>query len=228
MLLESARAVRTNGIFVDALRSQENKLADLGIQSDQDEDMFNTSPGDLDIRSLLSQGVLSLNLVLKRVMSMEASRQMMIAAIALKRYQLRHGIYPEDLTALTPGFLAAVPRDPVDGQPLRFRREGENSFLLYSVGENAEDDGGNPMSANPNSKSLGMRAGRDWVWPQPATAEEVEAYFKEKTKKRPPTGSSSPAGTPLADQQAFMERYGLAITNAPITQTNNPATNTSR
>jgi hypothetical protein len=208
--------VRTNGIFVDALRSQENKLADLGIQSDQDEDMFNTSPGDLDIRSLFSQGILSLDRVLARCMSMEASRHMMITAIALKRYHLRNGEYPEDLTALTPEFLAVVPRDPVDGQPLRYRREGENLFLLYSVGEDAEDDGGDPMSANPNSRSLGWRVGRDWVWPQPATSDEVAAYIDAQAKRQPHEL------TP--EQQKFFERYGLSISNVLGAQTNDSVT----
>jgi hypothetical protein len=228
VLLESARTVRTNGIFVDALRSQEKKLADLGIHSDKEEDMFNTSPGDLDVRSLLSQGILSLNRVLARALVMEAYRHMMITALALKRHQLRHGMYPEDLTALTPEFLTVVPRDPVDGQPLRYRREGENSFLLYSVGEDAKDDGGDPLSADPNARSLNWRVGRDWVWPQPATSDEVAAYIDAQAKRQPQHRRAYPTAKLTPEQQAFFERYGLAISNAPSVQTNDPATNVLR
>src|SRR5262249_39741656 len=43
---------------------------------------------------------------------------MVITAIAIKRYELQHGKPPPDLAALVPHFLAAVPRDLMDGQPL--------------------------------------------------------------------------------------------------------------
>ena len=43
-----------------------------------------------------------------------------------------------------PEFVPKVPLDPVDGQPLRYRRNADGTFLLYSVGENGKDDGGNP------------------------------------------------------------------------------------
>ena len=105
-------------------------------------------------------------------MRAETTKQMAIAAIALKRYQLKHGNYPPDLNSLVPEFVPKVPLDPVDGQPLRYRRNADGTFLLYSVGENGKDDGGNPAleqgveSSNyywQNPHAL------DWVWPQPAT-----------------------------------------------------------
>lgn len=225
-LLEASRAVRTDGCFIDALRLQESRLIELGIRSDHDDDP--TLPGELDFRSLLSQGVLSLNRVLVRAMSMEASRQMVITAIALKRYQLRHGEYPEDLSGLTPEFLAAIPRDPVDGQALRYRRTSASSFLLYSMGEDAKDDGGDPRSARADAKSVSWRAGRDWVWPQPATAEEIQAYFESQAKEHPKTVQAFPTTVLSSKQQEFLERYGLAGSNAPIARTSDPGTNVSR
>ncbi len=91
--------------------------------------------------------------------------QMASAAIALKRYQLRHGRLPVTLASLVPEFLPAIPRDCMDGQPLRYRCNSDGSFTLYSVAEDAMDDGGNPSSADP-ARSGQAWTGRDWVWPQ--------------------------------------------------------------
>jgi hypothetical protein len=37
--------------------------------------------------------------------------------------------------------LAAIPSDPFDGQPLRFHKL-ERGFVVYSVGQDREDNGG--------------------------------------------------------------------------------------
>jgi len=88
--------------------------------------------------------------------------------IALKRYQLHEGRMPNDLSALVPQYLEALPRDLVDGQPLRYRRNVDGLFVLYSVGENAQDDGGDPRPphSNANYQKLEWWSGRDWVWPR--------------------------------------------------------------
>ncbi len=112
--------------------------------------------------------------VLDRLLRMEATRQMAIAAIALKRYQLRHGVWPNDLKSLVPEFLSEVPRDPVDGQPLRYRLNADGTFLLYSIGSDDKDDGGDPHFIGQSF--YWMRA-RDWVWPQPATEKEIQDYY---------------------------------------------------
>jgi hypothetical protein len=115
----------------------------------------------------------------------ETAKEGVITAIALKRYQLKHGNYPPDLNSLVPEFVSKVPLDPVDGQPLRYRRNADGTFLLYSVGENGKDDGGNPalekgvQSSNfywQNPHAL------DWVWPQPATEQEVQNYYAHPPK----------------------------------------------
>jgi len=64
----------------------------------------------------------------------------------------------------------AVPRDPVDGQPLSYQINSDGTFLLYSIGEDGVDDGGDPSPASDTkSKSFSWRKGRDLVWPRPAT-----------------------------------------------------------
>lgn len=101
-----------------------------------------------------------------------ALRELAIAAVGLRRHHLRHGTLPATLEDLVPDFLAAVPRDLMDGRPLRYRPKSEGSFDLYSVGENGVDDGGD---ARPEgSKRLAsMDGGRDWVWPMVAPGEET-------------------------------------------------------
>jgi len=97
----------------------------------------------------------------------EAQRRLTVAAIALKRYQLNHQRLPEKLDELVPEFLAAVPVDLMDAKPLRYRREGETDFVLYSVGEDGKDDGGNvtPVIKTANYE---IWSGLDSVWPKPA------------------------------------------------------------
>jgi len=63
---------------------------------------------------------------------------------------------------------------------LRFRLNPDGTFLLYSVGENGKDDGGNPaleQGAESSSFYWQNPHALDWVWPQPATAEEIRAYY---------------------------------------------------
>lgn len=79
-------------------------------------------------------------------------------ACALERHRLRTGAYPAALAELVPALLPEVPRDPMDGQALRYRRRDDGHFDLWSVGLNGRDDGGvAPLEGE----------GGDWVWPPP-------------------------------------------------------------
>jgi hypothetical protein len=86
-------------------------------------------------------------------------------ACALERYHLAHGEYPQTLDALTPQFIEAIPHDVINGQPLHYRRTDDGKFLLYSVGWNEKDDGGQIVF---NSKGNVDRNNGDWVWPAAA------------------------------------------------------------
>lgn len=94
--------------------------------------------------------------------------EMVKTVIALKRYKLRHGQWPETLDALTPEFIPAPPRDLMDGQVLRYRRQSEGGFILYSVGKDGKDDGGDPTPAASLSaeQKFSPWEGLDYVWPQ--------------------------------------------------------------
>jgi hypothetical protein len=63
-------------------------------------------------------------------------------ALAAERYRLGHGDWPMSLDSLTPDLLAAVPVDPFDGKPLRYRRLVDG-IVVYSVGPDGEDNEGN-------------------------------------------------------------------------------------
>ena len=96
--------------------------------------------------------------------------EMVITAIALKRYELKHGKPPASLTVLVPEFLAAVPSDFMDGQPLRYRLNANGSSTLYSVGFDMHDDGGDSLpEAQANIRNYSPWDGRDWVWPRVTT-----------------------------------------------------------
>ncbi len=72
----------------------------------------------------------------------ETLRQMALTAIALKRYQIQHSCLPVNLSALTPEFLAIPTYDPLAGRPLQYVLRQDGTYLLYSVGQNGIDDGG--------------------------------------------------------------------------------------
>jgi len=98
---------------------------------------------------------------------------MVRTAIALERYRLAHGEFPETLDALAPQFIAQVPHDVIGGQPLKYRRTSDGQFVLYSVGWNETDDGGvvinkkNGDRWDDSRNKVDISQG-DWVWRYPA------------------------------------------------------------
>jgi hypothetical protein len=72
-------------------------------------------------------------------------------ATAVERYRLIAGEPPHSLDALIPAYLPAIPKDPFDGQAMRYQRE-KNSYLIYSVAGNLEDNHGEKLSRSTPSK----------------------------------------------------------------------------
>jgi hypothetical protein len=184
VLMNALRSVDANGSFQSALAVQENALDKLGI-SRLNSSLDSLFSGETDFRSMLSESIMALAGVTRKVMQVDVAKETALAAIALKRYQLKYGHYPPDLNSLVPEFISAVPLDSVDGQPLRYRRNSDGSFLLYSVGENGKDDGGDPSlekgitSSNYSWQNIHAL---DWVWPQPATRAEIQAFYAHPPK----------------------------------------------
>ena len=50
-------------------------------------------------------------------------------AVALRRYRLDRGAYPDDLTMLVPVYLPAVPVNPFTGKPPGYARQGAGFTL---------------------------------------------------------------------------------------------------
>ena len=63
------------------------------------------------------------------------------AALGVQRYRLASGKLPDKLAGLVPTYLQSVPKDPFDGNELRYKRL-EPGFVVYSIGEDLSDDGG--------------------------------------------------------------------------------------
>ena len=88
-------------------------------------------------------------------------------ACALERYHIAHGEFPESLDAFAPQFIAKLPHDVINGQPLHYRRTTDGEFVLYSVGWNETDDGG--VVGLTQGGSVDINKG-DWVWRYPVRA----------------------------------------------------------
>jgi hypothetical protein len=116
-----------------------------------------------DDRAALPSGIFgqrafpgSLRAFLENLARGQVSIDLALMACALERYYLAHGEYPERLEVLAPTYLERIPTDTIDGDLLRYRRNPDGRFILYSVGWNRRDDGG-------SSKN-----GFDWVWTYPS------------------------------------------------------------
>ena len=78
-----------------------------------------------------------------------ARRDVAETALAIERYRLAKGTLPDALGELVPAYLEAVPKDPFDGEELRYRRL-ETGYVVYSIGEDGRDDGGKERGEKPH------------------------------------------------------------------------------
>jgi len=91
-----------------------------------------------------------------------------ITVAGLERHRLATGSYPKALGDLVPKWVPAVPLDPMDGQPLRYRLNGDGSFTVYGVGPNHTDDNG--VFESQQGQDL------DWAWPPSHPTEERRLF----------------------------------------------------
>lgn len=80
-------------------------------------------------------------------------RRLPAAALAIRLYEVDHGRRPEALADLVPEYLPAVPQDPFaePGRAIVYRPSAAHP-IVYSVGENGVDDGGDPKRENTVTK----------------------------------------------------------------------------
>ena len=65
-------------------------------------------------------------------------------ALAVEQFRQANGRLPKTLDELVPAYLSAVPLDPFDGKPLRYKLL-DKGYVVYSIGRDEIDDGGAEM-----------------------------------------------------------------------------------
>jgi len=192
---EELRLLQSGQIILDAVRTMETNQAhfyktNFDAMSTRLSSLGFTNSGGavfhaLRIPDLRDEfgGYNFLGNALGKTLRIEAARDVVVTAIALKRFQMKHGAWPDTLGQLVPEFLPSVPIDPYDGKPLKYHPNTDGTFLLYCVGEDGLDDGGDltPVRAYGSTTWDWQRA-RDWVWPQPASPTEVQYYYEHPPK----------------------------------------------
>ena len=71
--------------------------------------------------------------------------RLLIAELALRCYQSEQLKAPTSLEQIVPKYLQRVPLDPFSGKPVVYHLQDAN-WLLYSVGADGVDDGGEPVT----------------------------------------------------------------------------------
>ena len=79
-----------------------------------------------------------------------------VTSLAIERYRLAKSDLPSKLDDLVPTYLTAIPQDPFDDKPLRYKKLAKG-YVVYSVGEDGEDNGG----AEKNSEGYRVGKGTD-------------------------------------------------------------------
>lgn len=79
----------------------------------------------------------------------EARRAVTRAAAALLAFRAENGVFPERLEEAAPN----PPLDPFTDFPLGYRREGEDGFVVFSIGVRGVFDGGTPATKFKRSEA---------------------------------------------------------------------------
>ena len=187
---DELRTLKTSQIIIETLRMMKTNQsqfykADLDVMSTRLSSLGLTNSSNalyqfLRIPDWAEIFGAKLDNVPRNMLRTETARRIAITAIALKRFHLKHGTWPQTLNELAPEFISSVPIDPFDGKPLKYRPNPDGTFTLYSVGEDGIDDGGNPNSTS--AFYWQSHDARDWVWPQPATPAEIQYFYEHLPK----------------------------------------------
>jgi len=65
------------------------------------------------------------------------------------------------LDALVPAVLDALPPDPFNAKPLKYKQDADG-FVIYALGENGQDDGGKTQRVDGKAPDIGFRV----RWPK--------------------------------------------------------------
>ncbi|MDB6058912.1 MAG: hypothetical protein JWO95_2756 [Verrucomicrobiales bacterium] len=124
--------------------------------------------------------------IIGRAAEMESRGRVLVTAVALERFRLRHHDYPARLAQLAPDFLNTEPLDFCDGKPLRYRVE-QPRYVLYSIGLDGVDDGGALADQSMRQARQRMNSPKhlpeDIVWARPPTAEDMRERERELARQ---------------------------------------------
>lgn len=101
-----------------------------------------------------------------------------VAGIACERFRLAHRRWPDSLAELVPGFLAAVPLDPFDGQPMRYEKSDAGA-VVYSVGKRLPSQF---QTNTPNSQTVDFPDGVEFGF----------RLWNPELRRRPPLPAPPP------------------------------------
>jgi hypothetical protein len=129
---QRALVLRQQNRFVEVakLPEQERPTAVYAWQNDL--------PQEKNLASLLLRWLPRVPFACQRA---QARLRTTIAALAVERYRLDRGRWPDSLDVLCPCYLSSVPVDPFDFEPLRYRRL-RDGVVIYSCGRDGADNGG--------------------------------------------------------------------------------------
>jgi hypothetical protein len=92
----------------------------------------------------------------------DAHHRLMALAVAMWRFRLVEGAFPEELSQLAPTYIPTVPLDPFTGEAMKLTRSAEGVVTLYSVGPDLKDDGGAPLNTGwPRQGDIALTLGSD-------------------------------------------------------------------
>lgn len=151
------------------------------------------SPGRLDrFDRTVKEGGRAARLCVPSIRNMtdvlRETRMRSVGTRLLCRVELHHrktGSYPETLRAV------GEEPDPLTGKPFVYKRTPEGGFLLYSLGRNGKDDGG-------DESRLKDKRGRAYGWPQddrigqPARPSRPMVFKKAETRAKPAPPPKAP------------------------------------
>ena len=83
----------------------------------------------------------------------EALRADALVAVAMTRYRIDHGAYPDRLSLLVPDYLDELPADPFDGKAIRLVQASDR-WTIYSIGPDGVDDGGKALNGQQDTGDL--------------------------------------------------------------------------
>jgi hypothetical protein len=102
---------------------------------------------------------------LSRILDLRATA----TVLAIRQFQQAEKHPPNTLEELVPRWLPAVPRDPFDDKPLRYRvNTADGTWIVYSVGPDQKDDGG----FQPEKRPTSYKTPGDLIYPSTEVEDE--------------------------------------------------------